>query len=198
MTDAQGTEDFEAGRAVVRKHLIERLHAAGMVKPRKLGAEAFAQSQKFLERQLAYMSADNVMTLAETLIDNAVGSEWPSEVVIRAMAKDLQKPPVTQSRLMSSWLASVEGPKAVAAGYLVELYRYLRRHNKPPAAFDLRRIAEEADANQRHATIVRERIEADIARPEDRHWLVQYQADREAALAIVDHGNKKRAEGDAA
>lgn len=187
----------ETGKAAVRLHLIERLNAAGLQRPRGMTAEAFAQMLGHLCELLSYMTADNLMTLAETLIEGAQGGRWPAEFVVRDFANRLQRRPAAQSRLITSWLASVEGPKAVARGDLVELLRFLRRKNQPPSDWDMRQIADEARTNARHCQIIKEKIAAEVAGREDREWLVVYQRDRDAALAIVDQGNARRA-GDAA
>lgn len=199
MTDGRDVDGAVEGKAAVRRLLIERLEAAGLQRPRGMAAAAFAQMQGHLCDRLSYMTAENLMTLAEALIESAQGGRWPGEIVVRDFAKGLQPPPVAQSRLITSWLASVEGPKAVVRGDLVELYRHLMRHLRPPSDWDRRQIAEQVLQNTRRIQIIREKIAVDVATAEERDWLSRYLADRQAAEAVVEQGNRKRAgEGQAA
>lgn len=184
------------GKEAVRVLLIERLLDAGFVRPRGVTAEVFERRKKHLIDQYAYMSPDNLMTLAETLIIKAdKGGIWPSELVVRQFANSLQPPPPMQSRIVTSWLASIEGPKAVLRGDMVELYRYVRRHHAPPQGnYAVIKIAEEARDNARRRTIVQERLRDGVASDEDRRWLRDWEADQEAALALVRAGQEKRGE----
>lgn len=184
------------GKEAVRVLLIERLQDAGFVRPRGVTAEVFERQQKHLAERLAYMSAENLMTLAEVLIGKpAKGYAWPPELLVTQYASGLQTPPPMQSRVVTSWLASIEGPKAVLRGDLVELYRYVRRHQAPPqGTYAASKIAEEARDNARRRTIVQERMRDGVASDEDRRWLRDWEADQEAAQALVRAGQEKRGE----
>lgn len=188
----------ETGRAAVRRLLVDRLNAAGLQRPRGMAAAAFDQMQGHLCEGLAYMTGDNLMTLAETVIDNAQGGRWPVEAVVRDFAKRLQRPPPKSNRIITSWLASVEGPKAVERGDLVELYQLLRAKPVPPSDFERRQLQERAQQNRRRVQLVREKKAAGVASAEETGWLDRYLADQEAARAIVEEGSRKRAEGEAA
>lgn len=184
------------GKEAVRILLIERMLDAGFVRPRGVSVEAFDRQKKNLAGRLSYMTADNLMSLAETLILKAAkGNAWPTELMIMQFATALQAPPPMQSRILTSWLASVEGPKALLRGDLVELYRYVRRHNAPPqGSYVAGRIAEDARDNARRRVIVGERIRDGVASDADRRWLADWEADQEAALALVRAGQEKRGE----
>lgn len=184
------------GKGAVRVLLIERLLDAGFVRPRGVTAEVFERQKKHLAERLAYMSAENLMTLAEVLIGKATkGYAWPSELMVMQFASGLQAPPPMQSRIVTSWLASIEGPKAVLRGDLVELYRYVRRHHAPPqGTYAAKKIAEEARDNARRRTIMQERMRDGVASDEDRRWLRDWETDQEAALALVRAGQEKRGE----
>ena len=187
MSDAKAED-----RARVKALLVERLDQAGMARRRGVSAAAHEQWTARLCDQLAYMTDENLMTLAETLIDNAPGGVWPSEIVIRQFARALQEAPAVERRIISSWLASVEGPKAEAGGHLVELFRWLDRHGRPPLAMDMVTIRERAQANARRVEIVRDRIARGVAVQEDRDWLVHYLRDRDQAQALVDAGRARK------
>lgn len=187
-------------RARVKALVVDRLDQAGMVRKRGVAAAVHEAAMARLCEQLAYMSDDNLMTLAEALIDSAPDGVWPAEVVIRQFARAIQEPPAAERRLVSSWLASVEGPKAEAGGHLVELYRWLLKHPRPPLAMDMREIHERAAENARRIELVRDRIARETATQEDRDWLGQYLRDQDQARALVEAGRARKdvTEGDAA
>lgn len=189
----------ETGKAAVRLHLIERLEAAGFVKPGRVGKEAFEAGKKYLAERLAYMSVGNLQMLAETIIDGASSREWPTETLLMQMARRIEAPPPMQCRAMT-WLESKEGPMAVLRGDLVEIFRFIRAKLRPPYGWEMPKLAEQARENARRLVIISEweRSEAG-ARQEERAWRDAYLADQVAALALVDKGNARRAAvGDAA
>ena len=187
-------DEKRIGKARVQEILIERLEAAGLQRPKGLSVEKHAAAKGWMAEHLAYMSEENLLTLAEVVLDSVADRRWPSEIVVREFARSLQPPPPTVKRLISSWLASVEGPKAEAGGYLVELYRWLVASPRPPSSWDMRTIMERAATNMRHAEIVRDRIERGAAPDEDRAWLMQYERDWQIARGIVAQGQDKRQE----
>lgn len=196
MSDVQAEQREPEGRAAVRRYLIERLEAAGMTRPRRVSADAFEAQKKALADRLAYMGADNLMTLADVLITASAGrTEWPPEVAILQYATGLQAPPPSQSRIVTSWLASVEGPKSIARGDLVELYRFVRRRQVPPTPYDQRQIAEEARDNARWRQIFAEKAAAGVVSDDDRRRMAEWQRDYDAATALVDAGNARRTGG---
>lgn len=198
MTEGQAREGEtgrETGRAAVRRLLVDRLNAAGLQRPRGMAAAAFEQMQGHLCEGLAYMTPDNLMTLAEALMDMAEAGRWPSEVVVRDFARRLQLPPPRAKKIFYTWLASVEGPKAIIRGDLTELYRLLLRLPCPPSPYEKRMVQREAQENRRRVQLVRERMENGWATAEEIGWLNEYLADQEAALAIVAEGERRRAEG---
>lgn len=196
-------ESFEAGRAVVRDLLINRLVAAGL-KPRKgVSPAAHAKMADHLVGWLAYMSPDNLATLAEVVLTHASASGpqlgyWPSEVLIRNWAEALQPRPFRLHPIVASWLRSREGPTAAAGGYLVELLRWLKRHKRACMPFDLSRIKADAAENQRQITLARQRVAADRAAPGDHDMLAAWQRDLAEALQYVDEGHARRAQAAAA
>jgi hypothetical protein len=189
----QGETEGLEGKAAVKALLLERLEEAGFLKPRRLGAEAFEKGKAYMAERLAYMTADNLMVLADALVDTAQGSDWPSEIVVMQLARGIQAPPAATSRALSSWLASVEGPKAVAGGYLVDLYRFIRGKLRPPMPFEMNLVMGRAVENARHRMMVDDRVRRNAASDEDRAWLVSWLGDEREALALVDAGNAKRA-----
>jgi hypothetical protein len=187
-----------AARARVENLLLSRLRAAGYRKPRGLAQGDFDLGQVALADRLAYLTPDNLETLAEAIVDTAPLPNWPPERWVLDLARSLQAPPVKASRLLSSWLASVEGPKAVMRGDLLMLYRYLRDRHVPPTHWDRRKIADEAKAEDHRMLIWRERMARGVITEADRAEMLRHEADLAEALALVDAGNAARAEKGAA
>lgn len=190
---AMEPEDRKAGRDRVRDLLVERVQSAGVRPARgRTQADHDALMKRLVER-LAYMDADNLMTLAEAIIEQAgAAAHCPSEVAVLEWAEGLQARPFAEKRIVRSWLASREGPQAEAAGYLVELYRWLRQHGRPLMRWDMRQVRADAEENLRRAERLRGR---DDLAPEDRHWLEARLRDERAARAIVRDGADRREAG---
>lgn len=198
---AAATEKAE-GRARVQTLLWDRIDEAGMQRPRHGGSlmtlDVYTAMRRRLCDRLAYLDPENLLTLAELMICNAAGAGrprfgvWP-EAAILSEAKALQTPPVMDMPIVTSWLASIEGPPAVAGGFEVELFRHLRRTGRPPLAYDMHKIREDATEANRQIELVGGRIARDVATTEDRAWLEAYQRDRRTVLQIVQAGKAKRA-----
>lgn len=197
MTDSDLDTGNETGRALVREVLIRTLQAAGLKRARGQTEAAQAAAIDHLVGQLDHMTADNLRTLADVVIDHAAApgpqqGHWPAEVLIIAWARGLQPRPFRLSRVVTSWLASVEGPKAEAGGWLVPLYRFLRRRQVPPTVYDMGTIQEQARADARQLAIVEDRIARGACGADDRDWHLAWLTDQQAARAIVDQGRGKR------
>lgn len=188
MTERQDLD----GKAAVRLHLVQRLEAAGFTKPSKVTKDAFEAGKKFWTERLAYMNAENLMVLAEAIIDTATSRDWPSETVVMQLARGIQETPVADNRAMS-WLVSRAGPEAVARGDVVTIYRFIRRRHRPPMAGEMREIARQSAEDQRRAQLVREKLDVGKARQDEADWLEGWERDEREAMALVDQGNERRA-----
>lgn len=190
-------DNGEAGRALVRDLLVNRLAAAGLKPRRGLNAAAHAKCMDGLVKALSYMARDNLETLAESILVEAakpgpLRGVWPSEALIRQWAEAMQPRPFRSYPIVRSWLHSREGPVAEAGGYLVPLLRWLKRHPRPPGPYDLVQIrAEGADETSRIAAM-RQRIAQDRAWPNDRAQLAAWMREYEEALQHVDDGRRHR------
>lgn len=183
------------GRERVASLLIGRCNEAGLVRPRSRTVADHEAFQKRLVNRLAYMSQSNLETLAEVVIDNALGARhdiWPTETMINGFANALQKRPPQQCRIVTSWLASVEGPPAVAGGYEVELFWFLCDHPRPPLAYDLRQIKAEAAENARMIERISAAIERGTASSSDRATLEGYLKARRHVRQLVGDGQAAR------
>jgi hypothetical protein len=187
------------GRARVQALLWDRIDQAGMTRAKGETVDAHAAMRKRVSDRLAYMGPKALAVLADMILTNAIGAGgarpkatiWP-ETSILSHAHALQSPPVFQMPIVTSWLASIEGPAAIADGFEVELYRHLAKHGRPPLAYDLRLIREAAEDAARQILLIGGRIERGAADPVDLQWLEAYKRDRQAVAAIVVAGQIKR------
>ena len=123
---------------------------------------------------------------------------WLTEQIIRQMAEALEHRPAEEAPIITSWLASVEGPRALAAGHAVEMLRYLRKKRSALMPYDRKMIADDADRNARQRQLISERQRDGIDRVEDRQWLAEYAAEMRLVEALVARGDQSRAEKQAA
>ncbi len=186
-----------AGKANVRRLLIEPLETAGLRRPHGVSVDAQRNRLALIVDRLAYMATDNLDTLRDVVLTHAASAlgrgEWPAPVVVEAWAQGLQPRPFRESHIVQSWLASVEGPPARAAGHHVQLYRLLRRAPRPPGPHDQRQIREQAARDRATRAVYAERVEKGVATADERAWLEAFARDEAAVLAIIAEGEARRA-----
>ncbi len=188
-------------RARVRTLLIKPLEDAGLVRPARMKAAEHDAMLDRMQDRLGYLPPDLLVTLAEVVLRLAEGPlrhQWPAWATIWNNACHLMPPPDDESHIMTSWLASREGPVARAGGYLVELHEFLRRFGRPPGAHEVSRIKIEADDNRRRVARVKEWVASGAARTDDRQWLDYYLRRQAHCEALVAGGEEKRAAKEAA
>lgn len=194
--EAAGEAPDMPRRALVREYLIHPLEAAGLQRGTRVKV---AEHEALLDRmqdRLGYLSPGLLSALAEAVLRLAEGplqNTWPSWATIWNNATRLMPPPDDESHIMTSWLASVEGPVARAGGYLVELHSFLRRHGRPPGSYDMTQIRGRAEENQRRRLRIEEWIIKGHAKAEDRDWLDAYLRAQGQCEALVAAGEEKRA-----
>lgn len=183
-------------RAKVREYLIQPLERAGLVRPPKMTAAEHEAMLDKLQDRLGYLPPELLSTLAEVLLRLAEGpllNRWPAFATIWNNAMRLMPPPDDEAHIMTSWLASIEGPVARSGGYLVELHEFLRRHGRPPGNYEMGKIREAAADNGRRRQRIEEWIAKGHAKGEDRQWLDWYLRRLAHCEALVRAGEDKRA-----
>lgn len=183
-------------RARVRALLIQPMEAAGMVRPPRMRAMDHDDLLDRMQDRLGYLPDGLLSALAEALIrlgEGPLQHHWPAWATIWNTACRLMPPPDDESHIMTSWLASIEGPVARAGGYLVELHAFLRRTGRPPGSFEMSKIRADAQDNQRRRERVQEWIVKGHAKTEDRDWLDHYLRRLAHCEALVARGEEKRA-----
>lgn len=183
-------------RARVREYLIQPLERAGLVRAPKVTAADHDAMLDKLQDRLGYLPPELLSVLADVLLRLAEGpllNRWPSFATIWNNATRLMPPPDDEAHIMTSWLASIEGPVARSGGYLVELHEFLRRHGRPPGNYEMAKIREAAAENGRRRQRVEEWIVKGHAKTEDRQWLDWYLRRLAQCEALVRSGEEKRA-----
>lgn len=196
--DSADAGQDDIGRGLVRRLLIDRLRNAGLTRARGQSEAALGEMLDHLVGQLDHMTAANLMTLADAVLDHAAAAgptqgQWPREVLIKSWGHGLQPRPFKMHRIITSWLVSIEGPIAEAAGYEVQLLRFLRRHCRPPTPFDLDECKRQAREDNRQMCLITERIDRGVVQDADREWHAAYLSDQQLARSMVDRGQDARA-----
>ena len=174
----------------MRALLIERLDEAGMKPAKGQSQSALEAAQKHLVERLAYMAPDSLRMLAGLIMDEAIKPgpaqfRWPSEMVIRAIAQSIQPAP-PREKIYTSWLGSIEGPRAEEGGYLVTLYRWLVKHDRVVLPGDLTlTILPQAEEDRARERRFRKYAADDNASAEELRWLAAWDADLATARGVI-------------
>lgn len=183
------SEALKEGKERVRQTLVQPLTARGMQRASGVTVAVHEAQMDALAARLAYMTADNLLALAEVVEMNATGkarNRWPSELVICQWARQLQPPPPSDSHLVTTYLRSGAGRRARAEGWLVELYVYLKKHGRPPNEYSIREMKIEADTNMRRRARLQDAVRSGTLDPDDRRFQDWWLAMEARALAIMD------------
>lgn len=161
MTGAHHPEDgarAESNRDRVRRLLLDPL---GFRFRKDQDPE---EGRKLLDRiadDLAYLDDRELGVLRAILESKGEGAArcfWPAFATFRGFAEAVRPRPLDQVPELRSWFGSVEGPRARAAGTLVETWQFIEAKKRPPVMpGDAEAIARAAAENARRLTIVTER-----------------------------------------
>jgi len=179
----------ESRRDRVRRLLIGPLERDGFRKPAKVKADAHAETLVRMADELGYMTDAGLATLRRALEPRGGGKrrdEWPPLATVRGYAELIEPRPLEEVPELLRWFRSVEGPRAVEAGTLVETWDYWRRRKRPPVEPGARRqVAEAADENRRRLRMVAERERDGRADDADLAWRDRYLAEERRIAALV-------------
>lgn len=197
--DEQADGHVETKRAKVRRLLFEPL---GFRFRREVDEAARRHFLDGLADDLGYMAEDRLKALAEFLRSHGQGSDrniWPDRATFIGFAEVVQPRPLEELPALLSWFGSVEGPRAQAAGELVETWDYIRCRKAPPFTDGARkRVAEAARENSRRLDIIAERRAAGLGiAAGELDWERWYLARRADCEAIVARERAARGHGDA-
>lgn len=171
------SEALKAGKARVREHLIDPLTRQGMKRAGGLTVAQHDAAMEGLAARLAYMTVENIEALAEIVSGKGAGKNkdrWPAELVICNWARQLQEPPPSDSRFVTTYLRSRVGRQALAEGWAVELYLSIKKMGQPPNTYVIATLKQEADSNMRRRMRIADEARIGTVAPQDRQWLDWY------------------------
>lgn len=197
--DERAEGQVEAKRARVRRLLLDPL---GFRFRRTVDAAAQRKYLDGIADELGYMTEGNLKALADMMRGHGQGSDrnlWPDRASFIGFAEVVQPRPIEELPALLSWFGSVEGPRAQAAGELVEVWDYISRRKIPPYTDHARKAVSEAagEANRR-LRILAERRAADLPIAAiELDWERWYLARRAECEAIVAAERAARGHDDA-
>lgn len=190
------SEAIKSGRERAKLLFVERIAASGVLPHKKQTLAAHLETVKHVGDYAAHLSEESLLTLADEVLSVAASAKGvcPSELVMRSMVDGKEPRPFEMAPIVTSWLASIEGPKAEAAGYEGQLFRHLRNHSRPVMAHDLTTVRLQAEKDRQREDVIRERMDRGRATDDERGWLGAMVEDRRRARAIIAAGEAARQE----
>lgn len=122
----------ETNRDRVRRLLLNPLAFRA---PKGMAGDDLRRFLDGLADELGYMSDANLVVLSQFLQSKGQGAarnQWPDRATFLAYAEAAQPRPVTEMPALLRWFRSVEGPRALVNGTLVETYLYFEAKKAPP------------------------------------------------------------------
>lgn len=189
----------ESSMARVRRVLIDPV--AGLARPRGVVLGGHSDALDRLARKLCYMDEPTLAGLLELVLGHAgqvaIGKRsapaCPDYAMILAWGYALQPPPIRVSNYPASVLRSLMGRRAHDHGFGVELLRHARRFGPPPQSYSITKLRDEADANRRRRSALRDEIGAGNGlSPDQTRWMDAYYADAETVARLIAEGDERR------
>ncbi|MEJ6397030.1 hypothetical protein [Yoonia sp. 208BN28-4] len=171
--DRDGTAaKCENNRDRVRRILFDHL---GFRHPRGTDPAEGRKALDAIADELAYVDDKRLGVLARMLLVHGQGSAknfWPDRATFLNFAHIVQPRPLTDDPKLLGWFGSVEGPKAIARGTLVETFQYFQAKRVPPVTDGAMRLVEgKAADNQSRAARIAERLGNGLpVSPDDQQW----------------------------
>ena len=187
----------ETKRDRVRRLLIDPL---GFRFPKRTEPDEARKRLDRLADDLGYLSDASLRTLADMLRTKGQGSErnfWPDHATFIGFAEVVQPRPVEELPALLSWFGSVEGPRAISEGTLVETFDWISRRKIPPYSPPARAaVNEEAAKNARRLSIIAERRAAGLTvAPDELGWERWYLDRKTECEALVARERAARGRG---
>lgn len=181
--------ELEKGKRRVREILIEPLNAMGMVKKSSVPVAAHAAALEQLESLAAYLPAEDLEVLRGEVMLRAGGKDhdqWPPVINIMKLARAILEPPKSDSQMVASVIGSSMGKRAARNGWLVELYRFMKREGRVPQnEYEQRQLLKISEDNRRKVINARAARDAGRAVSDDLQFLSRYEQDKERAETLL-------------
>lgn len=165
--------------------------------PKTVPEEAQRKCLDGIADALAYMSEEQLGTLAAAVKVHGTGSArcfWPERATFIGWAHLIAPLPLEADPTLLSWFGSIEGPRAIDAGTLVETFDWFERHRLPPATDQSRRVVDtRAAENRRHLEVIADRRKFKLGiDPGDAAWEAWYLGRRAWLEDLVRSEREKR------
>ena len=183
----------ESNRARVRRLLFDPLgmrHKSGTDAAGQKSLDAVADAIG----HLTDLQLDAVRRLVAPFGQGSARNFYPDRATFIAWAHVVDPRPLFDDPRLAGWFASVEGPRMVAEGTLVESWEFFERHHRPPSLdLDRHRVWTRASENQSRALRIEERIARGLGvDPGDRFFVTRYRFRQEALARRVDLETAKK------
>lgn len=189
----------ESGRARVKRVLIGRLEAGGMMRKRGVSVADHDAAMDKLADRLAYMSEQGLKGLAMYLVRmSGERNVWPALNIVLSAAWSMEPPPPTGNDYLVSLMRSRAGEAALSGGYALELYAEAKRLGPPPSKYQTAKLRERAGDNRHRVGVIEGKIKRGCASEEDRRWLENYYKFSAEAEALIHEGKAEREKEQAA
>ena len=178
---------IETKRDRVRRMLLDPL---GFRSPKGVDQ---ATERKFLDGladELSYMADDRLHALMIMLRSKGEGkqrNQWPDFATFRCFAEMVQPRPLAELPSLIRWFRSVAGPKAIAAGTLVETWQWFEERKAPPVTPQaISMVTAKAADNRRRVQVLEEKVNAGITvDPGEAAFVAWYRRQTETILEFV-------------
>ena len=194
MTDTTNPQPpAETKRDRVRRVLFEPL---GFRWPRSVDGAEGARILDQIADELSYMADDRLEVLRDVMRTKGEGGSrdfWPTRAAFVNFAEMVEPRPIEDLPALLSWFGSVEGPRAMAAGTLVETFEFIAARKVPPGPRAQKLISETAAENARRLQMVEDRQRQGLPpRDGEPDWARAYRARRAWCEEVVALERAKR------
>ncbi|PYE80192.1 hypothetical protein [Pseudoroseicyclus aestuarii] len=177
----------ESNRDRVRRLLLVPL---GFRFRRGTDATEARRSLDALADELGYMSDASLSALRGMLASKGEGSArcfWPEPATFRGFAEIVQPRPLEEVPALVRWFRSVEGPRAVEAGTLVETFLWFEKKKAPPLTPQARAmVTQRAQQNHRRLEVISDRRAREVRNDaQDLEWERWYRSTLARVEALV-------------
>lgn len=196
----QATRENEPGAVQeTRRDKVRRLlfGPLGFRHPKRVSAAEGDEALNRIADEIGYMSDRGLVVLAQMLRGHGQGSDrnfWPDRASFIGFAELVEPRPMEDLPALLRWFGSVEGPRAIEDGTLVETWEHFVRYKTPPVTRGAKAmIAERAyAANSREALIGERLADGREVSADDLTWRSDRQRRRARIAAIVERERAAR------
>ncbi len=175
--DAASDFKVESKRGRVRRLFSDRLNGLGFRRHGNIKVADHELAMVKMIDALTYMSDHSLNVLFDMLKSKGQGRDrdiWPSRATIASFAELIEPRAIEELPSLIRWFRSVEGPKALREGTLVETWQYFQIHKRPPVSAR-RQIEDKAKKHAHTLELYRERIQRGRASPSETDWVDRYE-----------------------